>query len=186
MELLNHTVLGLPRSITQFKMADMSHPNLGELNNAHDGYGKRLLPSNGRYSKAGSRSANCPSDLSRRDDMESLAYTLFFLLRGSLPWQRSPSESSILLTKMAQLWENKRAWTGAQLGEGFPEAFSQLLDHSRALGFDENPDYARFRTLFDDFSSGISFSHDAFWGPDTVSCSTPTCEHSPSLLMPTA
>jgi hypothetical protein len=126
--------------------------------------------------------ANCPSDLSRRDDLESLAYTLLFLLRGSLPWQRSPSESSTLLARMAQVREKKRAWTGARLGEGFPDAFGQLLDHSRALGFDENPDYARFQTLFDDLSWGISFSRETFGGPNMVSCSMPTCEHSSSLL----
>lgn len=152
--------------------------------NAHGGYGKRLF----QLQRLGSQFtfANRLSDLSRRDDLESLAYTLLFLLRGSLPWQRSPSESSTLLVRMAQVREKKRAWTGAGLGEGFPDPFGQLLDYSRALGFDENPDYTRFWTLFDDFSQGISFSRETFGGSNTVACSTPTCEHSISLLIPTA
>ncbi|KIM92407.1 hypothetical protein PILCRDRAFT_57595, partial [Piloderma croceum F 1598] len=133
-----------------------------------------------------SLNAHSGYDLSPWDDLESLAYTLLFLLRGSLPWQRSPSESSTLLARMAQVWERKCAWTGAGLREGFPDAFGQLLDHSRALGLDENPDYACFQILFDDFSQGTSFSRETFGGSNTVACSTPTCEHSLSLLIPTA
>jgi casein kinase I family protein HRR25 len=75
---------------------------------------------------------------------------------------------------MAQVREKKRAWTGATLGDGFPDVFGQLLDHSRALGFDENPDYARFQTLFDEFSNGMSISHETFVEPNMV---TSTCEH---------
>ncbi len=33
---------------------------------------------------------------SRRDDMESLAYTLVFLLRGRLPWQGYQVEAALL------------------------------------------------------------------------------------------
>ncbi len=33
---------------------------------------------------------------SRRDDMESLAYTLVFLLRGRLPWQGYQVEAGLL------------------------------------------------------------------------------------------
>ena len=87
---------------------------------------------------------------------------------------------------MAQVQERKRAWTGVRLGEGFLDAFGQLLDHSCALGFDENPDYAWFQDLFDDFSQGLSFSRKTIRGPNTVAYSMPTCEYPLSLLMPIA
>ncbi|KIM74543.1 hypothetical protein PILCRDRAFT_828099 [Piloderma croceum F 1598] len=119
-----------------------------------------------------SLNAHSGYDLSRRDDLESLAYTLLFLLRGSLPWQRSSTESSTLLARMAQVREKKRAWTGSRLGEGYPDIFGQLLDYSRALVFDENPDYARFQAVFDDFLC-LPLEHRFLAEPNMVSVGTP-------------
>jgi hypothetical protein len=79
--------------------------------------------------------------------------------------------------------ERKRTWTGARLGEGFPDAFGQLLDHSCALRFNENPDYPLFQTLFDDFSHETSESHETFGEPNIVSLRTAICEHLLPFLM---
>jgi len=61
------------------------------------------------------------------------------------------------------------------LGEGLPDAFGELLDYSRALRFDEKPDYARFLALFDDlYPSPIEYEKSL--KSNTASGGTP---HSP-------
>jgi hypothetical protein len=86
-------------------------------------------------------------DLGPRDDLESLAYTLLFLLRGDLPWQKH-GEHGTVLGRIAHIREKKGAWTGSRLAKGHPPVFGQLLDYARGLKFNESLDYGRFRALF--------------------------------------
>jgi hypothetical protein len=142
--------------------------------NSHNGYGRRPFLHDRQVFQVNSLIRL--SDLSRRDDLESLAYTLLFLLRGSLPWQRASLESSTILARMAQVREKKRSWTGARLGEGFPDAFGQLLDHARALEFDEKPDYARFHSHFDDLLHRSSIEHEVPTEQSIASRGSSNCE----------
>lgn len=86
-------------------------------------------------------------DLGFRDDLESLAYTLLFLLRGDLPWRRLVGHGTVL-GRMAQVQEKKRAWSGSRLAEGYPPVFGHLLDYARSLDFQQCPDYTHLRTQF--------------------------------------
>ncbi|PKA52382.1 Casein kinase I isoform delta-like [Apostasia shenzhenica] len=82
---------------------------------------------------------------SRRDDLESLAYTLIFLHRGRLPWQGYQGENkSFLVCK-------KKMATSPELLCGFcPPAFKQFLETVVNLKFDEEPNYSKLISLFDD------------------------------------
>jgi casein kinase 1 len=73
---------------------------------------------------------------SRRDDFESLAYTIVKLLRGKLPW-KDVELSDVLRTKLM--------WPGAALCNGYPPVFADFIDYARTLAFEETPDYARWR-----------------------------------------
>jgi hypothetical protein len=86
-------------------------------------------------------------DLNPRDDLESLAYTLLFLLKGSLPWQ-AYSEHGTTLGRITQVREQKRAWIGSKLARGCPHEFGHLVDYARGLNFPENIDYNRLRAQF--------------------------------------
>jgi len=85
------------------------------------------------------------SKLSHRDDLESLAYLLIYLLCGSLPWFNTTQWQSATL-KM------KQSISSEELCKTCPPEFLQFLEYSCALSFTEKPDYAHFRSIFRNLS----------------------------------
>ncbi|RAL38001.1 hypothetical protein DM860_000695 [Cuscuta australis] len=81
---------------------------------------------------------------SRRDDLESLAYTLIFLLRGRLPWQGYQGENKGFL-----VCKKKMATSPDALCCFCPAPFRQFVDYVVNLKFDEEPNYAKYISLFD-------------------------------------
>ncbi|XP_075505197.1 casein kinase 1-like protein HD16 [Primulina tabacum] len=81
---------------------------------------------------------------SRRDDLESLAYTLVFLLRGRLPWQGFQGENKGFL-----VCKKKMATSQEALCCFCPQPFKLFVDYVVNLKFDEEPNYARYISLFD-------------------------------------
>jgi len=80
-------------------------------------------------------------ELGRRDDLESLAYILFYFLWGFLPWQ-GIEEPDIL--------ESKQGITTHDLFQTLPPEFRMFFEHCRSLSFDGKPNYDHFGRLFDD------------------------------------
>lgn len=76
---------------------------------------------------------------SRRDDLESLAYVLIYLLRGSLPWQN--------LTDDARILSMKQSLSPDALCDNLPPEFGAFLSYVRGLAFEANPDYAYLHGL---------------------------------------
>ncbi|PSS01217.1 Casein kinase 1-like protein [Actinidia chinensis var. chinensis] len=81
---------------------------------------------------------------SRRDDLESLAYTLIFLLRGRLPWQGYQGENKGFL-----VCKKKMATSPEALCCFCPAPFRQFVEYVVNLKFDEEPNYAKYISLFD-------------------------------------
>ncbi|XP_068641039.1 casein kinase 1-like protein HD16 isoform X2 [Aristolochia californica] len=81
---------------------------------------------------------------SRRDDLESLAYTLIFLLRGRLPWQGYQGENKGFL-----VCKKKMATSPETLCCFCPVPFRQFVEYVVNLKFDEEPNYAKYISLFD-------------------------------------
>ncbi|XP_071702829.1 casein kinase 1-like protein HD16 [Rutidosis leptorrhynchoides] len=81
---------------------------------------------------------------SRRDDMESLAYTLIFLLRGRLPWQGFQGENKGFL-----VCKKKMATSPESLCCFCPAPFRHFVEYVVNLKFDEEPNYAKCISLFD-------------------------------------
>ncbi|KAF0907865.1 hypothetical protein E2562_022269 [Oryza meyeriana var. granulata] len=81
---------------------------------------------------------------SRRDDLESLAYTLIFLIRGRLPWQGYQGD-----TKSFLVCKKKMATSPEMLCCFCPPPFKQFLDIVTNMKFDEEPNYAKLISLFD-------------------------------------
>ena len=79
---------------------------------------------------------------SRRDDLESLAYTIIFSARGHLPW----IAASIRRDHKAVL-QKKMSITAEELCEGLPPLFSEFIIHVRSLDFDKKPDYEHLHAI---------------------------------------
>jgi len=80
----------------------------------------------------------------RRDDLESLAYTLIHLRCGSLPWYRRPLDQFPKL-KLDMIEGPSHVSCG-----DLPPEFHSFLQYAYGLGFDEDPDYEAWRRTFED------------------------------------
>ena len=84
------------------------------------------------------------SSLSRRDDLESLAYCFMFLWKGKLPLSNkgfnSFKKESILNLKI-------ELSTYGYSSKNIPKNLSKFLDYSTKLKFDEIPDYKYLKKL---------------------------------------
>ena len=84
---------------------------------------------------------------SRRDDLESLAYMLFYFLRGNLPWQGAKG-----LTKeerYKKIYKIKKSTQPDELCMNLPEEFKFLLLYVKNLEFEEDPNYDYCRGLLE-------------------------------------
>ncbi|KAL5527161.1 hypothetical protein ACEPAG_5952 [Sanghuangporus baumii] len=102
---------------------------------------------------------------SRRDDLESVAYSLVYFVRGRLPWQglRGGTEKH----RDQRVREKKRTWTPERLCEGYPgaEELIKMLHHVKSLGYTDEPDYAYLKGLFKDRfeKEGFELDYDYDW-----------------------
>ncbi|KAK3034359.1 hypothetical protein RJ639_032257 [Escallonia herrerae] len=90
---------------------------------------------------------------SRRDDLESLAYTLIFLLKGKLPWQGFMGENKGFL-----VCKKKMSTSPEMLCGLCPPPYQQFLEVVADMKFDEEPNYLKLISLFENYivSSGPS------------------------------
>lgn len=77
---------------------------------------------------------------SRRDDLISLAYTLIFLLKGSLPWLEDDSIDSVCKKKLTT--------TSQSLCQPYPRCFQQFVEAVMKLKFAEEPKYDQYLSWF--------------------------------------
>lgn len=83
---------------------------------------------------------------SRRDDLESLGYTLIYLLKGVLPWMNIKTDNKKEKYKM--IAKVKMTTTVKELCEGLKPEFFNYMNYVKNLGFYEKPNYSYFRKLF--------------------------------------
>ncbi|KAJ8770895.1 hypothetical protein K2173_021810 [Erythroxylum novogranatense] len=81
---------------------------------------------------------------SRRDDLESLAYTLIFLNRGRLPWQGYQGDNKSFL-----VCKKKMATSPEMLCCFCPPPLKLFLEVVVNMKFDEEPNYSKLISLFE-------------------------------------
>ncbi|RNJ52545.1 Casein kinase I isoform gamma-1 [Verticillium nonalfalfae] len=76
---------------------------------------------------------------SRRDDLESIFYVLFYLMRGGLPWQglKAPTKED----RLDKILEIKQQRSADSLCGTQSTMFVKCLEYVRELGFEQDPDY---------------------------------------------
>jgi len=83
---------------------------------------------------------------SRRDDLESLAYVLVYLGKGTLPWvglggkKRIRSDDDVP-NRHEMILRVKQATTDTKLGKGLPKGLCRFIKKVRSLRFYERPAY---------------------------------------------
>ena len=94
-----------------------------------------------------SLSAQLGNEQSRRDDLEAVGYMLcYFLRNGDLPWMGIKAKKKDKIEMLKQL---KRDTTFETLLEGHPQEYIEYMKHVRGLAFDQDPNYAYIRKLFE-------------------------------------
>jgi casein kinase I family protein HRR25 len=85
------------------------------------------------------------NELSRRDDLESLCYTLIYLVHGKLDWQLTGSYNHEH-PKLANL--RIRDMKIQMIESSLPIIFINILKYIRTLEFEDKPDYAYLIEMF--------------------------------------
>lgn len=84
-----------------------------------------------------------------------------YFLRGILPWQNMKAKDT--KQKYNMIMEKKMSTPVDVLCKGFPNEFVVYLNYAKNLKFEEKPDYAYLRKLFDDLRRKSGFDNDAIY-----------------------
>ena len=93
-------------------------------------------------------------------DVESpcLCYALRDFVRDLLPWQ--DLKAATKKQKYDRIMEKKMTTPTDLLCRGFPNEFGIFLNYTRALRFDDKPDYSYLRKLFRDLFVREGYQYD--------------------------
>jgi len=98
---------------------------------------------------------------SRRDDLESLGFTLVLFALGKLPWQGIRAHTRKALNN--KIMHMKIKTPVDILCKSLPAEFTTYINYSRALNFDEKPEYNLLRRLFRKLFIRKGFSEDCIF-----------------------
>lgn len=94
-------------------------------------------------------------ELSRRDDLESLCYTLIYLVQGKLDWQTHNEEHPKLANIRIRDMKINMIETETS---SVPQVFINSLKYIRTLEFEDKPDYAYLLEIFNSELTNSSFN----------------------------
>ncbi len=105
-------------------------------------------------------SMNCHEGLevSRRDDLESLAYMMIHFVIGELPWMGIKAKS--LGEKYKRVYEKKQETVPDDICKILPDEMKSFLQHILNLEFEEKPNYDYLEGLIKSLKSKYGFKND--------------------------
>lgn len=149
-------LIGLGRRKTTVYIVDFGLAKRYMVGNTHIPYREhKSLTGTARYC---SINTHLGLEQSRRDDLEALAYVFLYFLRGFLPWQGLKANTK--RQKYEKILEKKLSSPIESLTRGQPTEFAAYLHYTRALRFDDRPDYSYLRKIFRELFVREGFSYD--------------------------
>jgi len=122
----------------------------------HRKYRDRLaLTGTARYA---SLNAHHGIEQSRRDDLEASGYMLMYFLRGAMPWSGLSAKTQ--KEKFARIAQVKGETSLDALCEGHPSSFKTYIEATRALDYEQRPDYRALRALYRDDFDAAGYAED--------------------------
>ena len=102
-------------------------------------------------------------ELSRKDDLESLGYSIVYLFKGTLPW--IGLESVMFDERIEEIKLMKESISLEALCQGLPKEFCLFFEYVKTLNFSESPSYSHIRKLITRmmFTNGYQFDHLYDW-----------------------
>lgn len=126
----------------------------------HDG--KHIPFKDGKSLTGTARYASIYSHLgyeqSRRDDLESLAYSLIYFSKGVLPWMGIKAQNKT--EKYKKIFEKKIYSTISQLCDRLPKEFIDFMKYIKELAFEDKPNYQYLKTLLGKMYDKNNYSYD--------------------------
>ena len=100
---------------------------------------------------------------SRRDDLESIAYVLVYLVKGSLPWQGLPIKKKE--DRYKKIHDKKKMILPEQLCMGLPPQFQEFVVYTKGLEYAEEPKYGYLKELMKSvlFAMNETFDYYCDW-----------------------
>jgi casein kinase 1 len=124
--------------------------------------GKHIAFKNGKNLVGTARYASINShlgvQLSRKDDLESLAYIMIFFVKGRLPWQSLKTNNKE--EKYQGIMRVKASTSTKTLCQDIPNEFKLFIDHVKSLDFIEKPNYKYLRGLIRQCMVNHNLSYD--------------------------
>ncbi|GLV38340.1 Casein kinase Ialpha [Carabus blaptoides fortunei] len=102
--------------------------------------------------------AHLKRSLARRDDLESLGYILIYFLKGTLPWETTPSQT--LQEQFRQIQRIKLSTSTEMLCQGVSPVFLQYFHYVQKLKHEEKPNYDYLRQLFRNLAARLKYNYD--------------------------
>jgi serine/threonine protein kinase len=94
-------------------------------------------------------------ELSYKDDLESLGFTMVYFMKGQLPWQHVRYETvKQMNSKISQI---KMSLTSEELCKGLPIIFTYYFNKVRNLNFDETIHYNKMITKIKNYLNHLEY-----------------------------
>ena len=116
---------------------------------------KKSLTGTARYA---SLYSHLGIEQSRRDDLESLAYSLIYFSKGSLPWMGIKAQNKT--ERYNKIFEKKLNSSINNLCEKLPNEFITFFHYIKYLQFDDKPNYQYLKSLLGKMYDKNNFSYD--------------------------
>ena len=105
-----------------------------------------------------SMNAHLGNELTKKDDLESLAYIIVYFIKGELPWQNVKADSK--KEKYKKVYQIKKQTVPNELCQFLPEDIKIFINCILSLNIKQKPDYQKLKNILENLMNKYSYSND--------------------------